>query len=321
MATFFSSLHFKTIINMSNILLATEKPFAKDAIEQIKKVISDAGHNMMLLENYTDKSELLNAIKAADALIVRSDNVDAEIINAGDALKIVVRAGAGYDNLDLSAASQKNIVCMNTPGQNANAVAECAFGMMLYMARKQFSGSSGTELRGKKLGIIGYGNIGRYMAQIGRGFGMEVFAYKRNMDRLALQIDGVTPASSFEDIFEHCEYVSLHIPSTAETKGVINYHLLKLLPKNAMLVNTARVDVVNEDDLLQLMGERNDIAYVSDFVPKMETAFKEQFGKRIFYPTKKMGAQTEEANVNAGIAAAKQIIDFLDKGIDTFKVN
>ena len=306
---------------MSTILLATEKPFAKDAVEKISKVITNAGHTVQLLENYTDKAQLCEAVKDAAAVIVRSDIVDADVINAGNQLKIVVRAGAGYDNLDLNAATAKNVVCMNTPGQNANAVAECAFGMMLYMARKQFSGSSGTESRGKKLGIIGYGNIGRYMAQIGRGFGMEVFAYKRNMDRLALQIDGVTPASSFEDIFEHCEYVSLHIPSTAETKGVINMHLLKLLPKNGMLVNTARLDVVNETDLLQLMGERNDITYVSDFVPKMEAAFNEKFAKRIFYPAKKMGAQTEEANVNAGIAAAKQIIDFLDKGIDTFRVN
>lgn len=306
---------------MSTILLATEKPFAKDAVDQINKIINDAGHQMTLLENYTDKSALCLAVKDAAALIVRSDIVDAEVIAAGTSLKIVVRAGAGYDNLDLAASTANNVVCMNTPGQNANAVAECAFGMMLFMARKQFSGSSGTELRGKKLGIIGYGNIGRYMAQIGRGFGMEVFAYKRNMDRLALQIDGVTPANSFEDIFEHCEFVSLHIPSTSETKGVINNHLLKLLPKNGMLINTARLDVVNENDLLNLMAERNDITYVTDFVPKMESEFKEKFAKRIFYPAKKMGAQTEEANVNAGIAAAKQIIDFLDKGIDTFRVN
>jgi len=306
---------------MSLILLATEKPFAKDAVDLIRNVIVNAGHEMKLLENYTEKSQLSEACSNADAIIVRSDIVDRDVINAASNLKIAVRAGAGYDNLDLIAASEKNIVCMNTPGQNANAVAECAFGMMIYMARKQFSGSSGTELRGKKLGIIGYGNIGRYMAQIGRGFGMEVFAYKRNMDRLALQIDGVTPANSFEDIFEHCEYISLHIPSTAETKGVIDYHLLKLLPKNGMLVNTARLDVVNEDDLLQLMEERKDITYVTDFIPKKETDFKEKFPKRIFYPSKKMGAQTEEANVNAGIAAAKQIIDFLDKGIDTFRVN
>lgn len=306
---------------MSLILLATEKPFAKDAVDLIRNVIVDAGHEMKLLENYTEKTQLLEACSNADAIIVRSDIVDREVINAAPKLKIAVRAGAGYDNLDLTAASEKNVVCMNTPGQNANAVAECAFGMMLYMARKQFSGSSGTELRGKKLGIVGYGNIGRYMAQIGRGFGMEVFAYKRNMDRLALQIDGVTPANSFEDIFEHCEYISLHIPSTPETKGVINYYLLKLLPKGGMLVNTARLDVVNEDDLLKLMEERNDITYVTDFVPKKESDFKEKFSKRIFYPAKKMGAQTEEANVNAGIAAAKQIIDFLDKGIDTFRVN
>lgn len=306
---------------MSTILLATEKPFAPEAVDKIRKVVESANHTLALLENYTDKKQLLDAVAAADALIVRSDIVDAEVIQAGPHLKIVVRAGAGYDNLDLKAASANNVICMNTPGQNANAVAECAFGMMLYMARKQFSGGSGSELRGKNLGIVGYGNIGRYMAQIGRGFGMEVFAYKRNMDRLALQIDGVTPASSFEDIFEHCQYVSLHLPSTAETKGVINYHLLRLLPKGGTIVNTARLDVVNEDDMLRIMEERNDIQYLSDFVPKNETAFKEKFAKRTFYPPKKMGAQTEEANVNAGIAAAKQIIDFLDKGIDTFRVN
>jgi len=306
---------------MSIILLATEKPFAKDAVDKISRVVNDAGHQLQLLEDYTDKKDLLEAVKNADALIVRSDVVDKEVMDAGANLKIVVRAGAGYDNLDLAAATEKNILCMNTPGQNANAVAEAAFGMMVYMSRKQYNGSSGTELRGKKLGIIGYGNIGRYMAQIARGFGMEVYAYKRNMDRLALQIDGVTPAASFEDIFEHCEYVSLHIPSTAETKGVIDHHLLKLLPKGGMLINTARLDVVNEEDLLRLMEERNDITYVTDFIPKLESAFKEKFPKRIFYPAKKMGAQTEEANVNAGIAAAKQIIDFLDKGIDTFRVN
>lgn len=306
---------------MGNILLATEKPFAQEAVDRIRKVATDAKHQLTLLENYTDKKQLMDAVASADALIVRSDIVDADVLSAGTTLKIVVRAGAGYDNLDIKTASDRNIVCMNTPGQNANAVAECAFGMMLYMARKQFSGSSGSELRGKNLGIVGYGNIGRYMAQIGRGFGMEVFAYKRNMDRLALQIDGVTPASSFEDIFEHCQYVSLHLPSTAETKGVINYHLMHLLPKGGTIVNTARLDVVNEDDLLKLMGERNDIQYLSDFVPKQEAAFKENFAKRVFYPAKKMGAQTEEANINAGIAAAKQIVDFLDKGIDTFRVN
>ncbi len=306
---------------MSTILMATEKPFAKEAVDKIRAVVEQSGHTLTLLENYTEKSDLTNAVQNADALIVRSDIADREVMHAGDRLKIVVRAGAGYDNLDLAAATEKNIVCMNTPGQNANAVAECAFGMMLYMARKQFSGSSGTELRGKKLGIIGYGNIGRFMAQIGRGFGMEVFAYKRKMDRSALQTDGVSPAAGMEDIFRQCEFVSLHIPSTAETKGVINYSLLQLLPKNGMLVNTARLDVVNETDLLQLMEERNDITYVTDFIPKNEAQFKEKFAKRIFYPAKKMGAQTEEANVNAGIAAAKQIIDFLDKGIDTFRVN
>lgn len=306
---------------MSTILLATEKPFAKEAVAKINNVVVSGGHTLALLENYTDKQQLLDAVANADALIVRSDIVDADVLAAGKQLKIVVRAGAGYDNLDLKAATEKNVVCMNTPGQNANAVAECAFGMMLFMARKRFDGSSGSELRGKNLGVIGYGNIGRYMAQIGRGFGMEVYAYKRNMDRLALEIDGVTPASSFEDVFEHCQYISLHLPSTPETKGVINYHLLSLMPKGGTLVNTARIDVVNEADLLRLMSERSDIQYLTDFVPKMEAEFKEKYAKRTFYPPKKMGAQTEEANVNAGIAAAKQILDFLDKGIDTFRVN
>ena len=306
---------------MSTILLATEKPFASEAVEKIRRVVEDGGHTLSLLENYTDKKDFLESVKNADALIVRSDIVDKEVIAAGDHLKIVVRAGAGYDNLDLSAASEKGIVCMNTPGQNANAVAECAFGMMIYMARKQFNGSSGTELRGKKLGIAGYGNIGHYMAEIGHGFGMEVFAFKRNIDKELFKKDGVTAAASMEDLFSLCEYVSLHIPSTAETKGSINYSLLKLLPKNGMLVNTARQDIIHEDDLLKIMEERNYITYVTDFVPKNEAAFKEKFAKRIFYPAKKMGAQTEEANVNAGIAAAKQILDFIDRGIDTFRVN
>lgn len=306
---------------MSTILLATEKAFAKDATEKIKKVVENSSHTILLLENYSDKKEFLDAVKNADALIVRSDIVDKDVIYAGTRLKIVVRAGAGYDNVDLKIATEKNICVMNTPGQNANAVAECCFGMMLYVARKQFDGSSGSELRGKKLGLIGYGNIGRFMAQIGKGFGMNVYAYKRNPDPVSMRIDGVNPSGSFEEIFEQCDYVSLHIPAVSDTVGAIDSHLLKLLPQGATLINTARQEVVNENDLIKILEERTDIKYASDFMPKNVDIFKEKFSKRWFSPVKKMGAQTEEANVNAGIAAAKQIINFFDKGDITFKVN
>ncbi|MFN0275388.1 MAG: NAD(P)-dependent oxidoreductase [Chitinophagales bacterium] len=306
---------------MSTILLATEKAFAKDATEKIKKVVENSSHTILLLENYSDKKEFLDAVKNADALIVRSDIVDKDVIYAGTRLKIVVRAGAGYDNVDLKIATEKNICVMNTPGQNANAVAECCFGMMLYVARKQFDGSSGSELRGKKLGLIGYGNIGRFMAQIGKGFGMNVYAYKRNPDPVSMRIDGVNPSGSFEEIFEQCDYVSLHIPAVSDTVGAIDSHLLKLLPQGATLINTARQEVVNENDLIKILEERTDIKYASDFMPKNVDIFKEKFSKRWFAPVKKMGAQTEEANVNAGIAAAKQIINFFDKGDITFKVN
>lgn len=306
---------------MSTILLATEKAFAKDAVEKIKQITEKSTHSLHLLENYTSKQELIAAVSDADALIVRSDIVDKEILEAGKNLKIIVRAGAGYDNIDTTAAREKNICVMNTPGQNANAVAECCFGMMLYIARKKFDGSSGGELRGKRLGLIGYGNIGRFMAQIGKGFGMEVFAYKRNPDAVAMRIDGVTPAGSFEEIFSACDYVSLHIPAVSDTIGAIDNHLLKLLPKGATLINTARKEIVNEEDLIRVMEERADIKYVSDFMPKNVEVFTEKFGKRWFAPAKKMGAQTEEANVNAGIAAATQIIHFFDKGDETYRVN
>lgn len=306
---------------MSTILLATEKAFAKDAVEKIKHVTEKSTHSLKLLENYTSRQELIAAVSDADALIVRSDIVDKEILESGNKLKIIVRAGAGYDNIDTATAREKNICVMNTPGQNANAVAECCFGMMIYISRKQFDGSSGGELRGKKLGLIGYGNIGRFMARIGNGFGMEVFAYKRNPDAVAMRIDGVNPAGSFEEIFSTCDYVSLHIPAVKDTMGAINVHLLNLLPKGATLINTARQEVVNEDDLISVMEARTDIKYVSDFMPKKADVFKEKFGKRWFAPAKKMGAQTEEANVNAGIAAATQIINFFDKGDETFRVN
>lgn len=307
--------------NMSDILLATEKPFAKEAINKIKKVTDGSIHNLHLLEKYSSKKEIIEAVKNSEALIVRSDIIDKEIIDAGEKLRIIVRAGAGFDNIDTAYAAQKNIVVMNTPGQNANAVAEYAFGMMLYQARNHFDGSTGIELKGKKLGLIGFGNIGRCMTQIAKGFGMEVYAYDVNPNPAAMIQENVTPLGSAGEIFNTCNFVSLHIPSTTQTKGLINYELLRQLPKNGMLVNTARLDVVNEDDMLRIMQERKDITYVSDFTPKNAAAFKEQFSNRTFYPTKKAGAQTEEANTNAGIAAARQVINFFDKGDITFKVN
>lgn len=306
---------------MSEILVATEKPFASDAISKIKKVTDGSKHKLQFLEKYTSKEELKNAIKQSEALIVRSDLIDKEIIDAAEKLRIIVRAGAGFDNIDTAYAASKNIVVMNTPGQNANAVAEYAFGMMLYQARHHFNGSTGIELKGKKLGLIGFGNIGKCMTKIAKGFGMEVYAYDVNPNPSAMIQENVTPLGSVAEVFSSCNFVSLHVPSTPETKGSINYDLLKLLPKHAILINTARLDVVNEADLIKIMEERNDLSFDSDFTPKNESVFKEKFADRCFYPVKKTGAQTEEANANAGIAAARQIINFFEKGDLTFKVN
>ncbi|MFN3939283.1 MAG: NAD(P)-dependent oxidoreductase, partial [Chitinophagales bacterium] len=303
------------------ILIATEKPFAKEAINKIRKVTDGSIHHLNLLEKYSSKQEIIDAIKNSEALIVRSDIIDKEIIDAGEKLRIILRAGAGFDNIDIDYAAKKNIVVMNTPGQNANAVAEYAFGMMLYQARNHFDGSTGIELKGKKLGLIGFGNIGRCMTQLAKGFGMEVYAYDVNPNPAAMIQENVTPLGSAGEIFSTCNFVSLHIPSTPQTKGSINYELLKRLPNHGMLVNTARLDIVNEEELIKLMHERKDITYVSDFTPRNESVFKEHFAKRIFYPSKKAGAQTEEANTNAGIAAARQVINFFDKGDITFKVN
>lgn len=306
---------------MSEILVATEKPFAKEAITKIKKVTDGSQHKLELLEKYSSKDELKQAIEQTEALIVRSDIIDKEIIDAAKKLRIIVRAGAGFDNIDTAYAATKNIVVMNTPGQNANAVAEYAFGMMLFQARNHFDGSTGIELKGKKLGLIGFGNIGRCMTHIAKGFGMEVFAFDVNPNPAAMIQEKVTPLGSASEIFSTCNFVSLHIPSNAQTKGSINYDLLKLLPKHGMLINTARQDVVNEDDVIKIMEERKDFTYVTDFTPKNESIIKEKFAGRCFYPIKKTGAQTEEANTNAGIAAARQIINFFDKGDLTFKVN
>ncbi|WP_282038673.1 NAD(P)-dependent oxidoreductase [Saccharicrinis aurantiacus] len=305
---------------MAKVLVATEKPFAKVAVEGIKEIVDKAGFEFALLEKYTDKSELLEAVKDADALIVRSDKVTQEVVDAASNLKIVVRAGAGYDNLDLAACTAKNVVAMNTPGQNSNAVAELAFGMMIAMARNAYNGTAGTELRGKKIGIHAYGNVGLYVAKIAQGMGMEVFAFDPFVDDAVIKADGVTPLASMEELYSTCQYVSLHIPATEKTKESINYDLLKTMPANAVLVNTARKEVIHEADMIKLMMEREDFSYISDIAPDNKNDYA-PFGGRFFFTPKKMGAQTSEANINAGVAAANQIVNFINNGDTTFKVN
>ncbi|MEI7676333.1 MAG: NAD(P)-dependent oxidoreductase [Bacteroidales bacterium] len=303
------------------VLIATDKPFAAVAVNGIRQVVEEAGFELALLEKYTEKTQLLEAVKGVDAMIVRSDIVDADVVAAADQLKIVVRAGAGYDNLDLAACSAKEVIAMNTPGQNANAVAELAFGMMVAAARNFYNGTSGTELLGKKLGIHAYGNVGRNIARIAKGFGMEVYAFDAFVPAEAIKNEGVTPVSSVEELYSTCQYLSINIPATPETKKSINYSLLSKTPKNAVLVNTARKEVINEEELVQLMEERADFRYVSDVAPDNKVVFAEKLEGRYFFTPKKMGAQTSEANVNAGIAAAKQIVSFLKDGIDRFRVN
>lgn len=303
------------------VLVATEKPFAKVAIDGIKQVLDEAGYEMALLEKYTDKKELLDAVADADAIIIRSDIIDAEVIAAAKQLKIVVRAGAGYDNVDLQAASAANVVVMNTPGQNANAVAELAAGLMVYAVRNLFNGTSGTELMGKKLGIHAYGNVGRNVARVAKGFGMEIYAFDAYCPKEVIENDGVKALDSAEELYETCQFISLHIPATAETKNSINYALLERMPKNAVLVNTARKEVINEAELIKLMEDRADFRYVTDIMPAANAEFAEKFPTRYFSTPKKMGAQTAEANINAGIAAAKQIVGFIRDGVNKFQVN
>ena len=303
------------------VLVATEKPFAKVAIDGIKQVLDEAGYEMVLLEKYTEKKELLDAVADADAIIIRSDIVDAEVIAAAKQLKIVVRAGAGYDNVDLQAATNANVVVMNTPGQNANAVAELALGLMVYAVRNLFNGTSGTELMGKKLGIHAYGNVGRNVARVAKGFGMEIYAYDAYCPKEVIENDGVKALDSVEELYSTCQFVSLHIPATAETKNSINYSLLERMPKNAVLVNTARKEVINEVELIKLMEDRTDFRYVTDIMPAANAEFAAQFPTRYFSTPKKMGAQTAEANINAGIAAAKQIVGFIRDGVNKVQVN
>lgn len=306
---------------MKNVLIATDKPFAKEAVEKIKAIVEKAGFKLSLLEKYTQASELVEAVKSANAVIVRSDLMTKEVIEAGKDLKIVVRAGAGYDNLDLEACTKQGVIAMNTPGQNANAVAELVFGMMVLNARKGFNGASGTELRGKKIGIHAYGNVGQYVAIIAKGFGMEVYAFDPFVSADKIKADGVTPVSTIEELYSTCNFVSLHIPATAQTKKSINYDLLNKMPKGGVLINTARKEVIEEEGLVKLMEDRKDIAYLSDIMPDNASVFAEKFAGRFFFTPKKSGAQTEEANVNAGVAAAHQIVNFFTKGDETFRLN
>jgi D-3-phosphoglycerate dehydrogenase len=303
------------------VLVATEKPFAKVAVDGIREVVKQAGYELALLEKYTDKAQLLEAVADADALIIRSDKVDGEVLDAAKQLKIVVRAGAGYDNIDLEAATAHNVVAMNTPGQNSNAVAELALGLMVYAVRNLYNGTSGTELKGKKLGIHAFGNVGRNVARIAQGFGMEVYAYDAYCPDEAMTAAGVKPVHSAEELYQTCNIVSLHIPATAETKESINRALVGLMPKGGVLVNTARKEVINEDELIMLMQERMDLKYMTDIMPAADAKFRTLFEGRYFATPKKMGAQTAEANINAGIAAAKQIVDFIENGVDRFRVN
>lgn len=303
------------------ILIATDKPFAKVAVDGIRKEIEGAGFELALLEKYTEKVQLLEAVSDADAIIIRSDIIDAEVLDAAKKLKIVVRAGAGYDNVDLAAATAKGVCVMNTPGQNSNAVAELALGMMVYGVRNFFNGTSGTELFGKTLGIHAYGNVGRNVARVAKGFGMEIYAYDAFCPAEVIEKDGVKVLNSADELYKTCQFISLHIPATAETKNSINYDLLSNMPKGAMLVNTARKEVINEAELVTLMEERTDFKYMTDIMPANHAELSEKFAGRYFSTPKKMGAQTAEANINAGIAAAKQIVDFLKNGNEQFRVN
>jgi len=306
---------------MRKVLIATQKPFAPAAVNQIKEVIEGAGFQCDVFEKYIEQQDLINAVGDAEAIIVRSDKVTKEVIEAAKGLKIVVRAGAGYDNVDLAAASNLDVVVMNTPGQNSNAVAELALGMMVYLARNQFNGTSGTELSGKKLGIHAYGHVGKLVAKIAKGFGMEIFAYDPFIPEEVISSDNVKICKTVDELYKNCDYISLHIPANEQTKQSINYDLLSKMKDSATLVNTARKEVIDEDDLMKILKEKNKFKYVSDIAPDNAGALISEFGDRCFFTPKKMGAQTAEANVNAGIAAAKQIIAFFEKGDLTFKVN
>lgn len=302
------------------VLVATEKPFAPVAVDGIRKEIEGAGNELALLEKYTDAAQLLDAVKDADALIVRSDKVTPAVLDAAQSLKIVVRAGAGYDNVDTEYAKQKGVVVENTPGQNSNAVAELVFGMLVYAVRNFYNGKAGTELMGKKLGILAFGNVGRNVARIAKGFGMDVYAYDAFCPKDAIEQAGVHAVDSQDALFEQCDIVSLHIPATPETRQSINYALVSKMKKGGIVINTARKEVVDEPGLLKLMAEREDLKYITDIKPDADADFA-KFEGRYFSTPKKMGAQTAEANINAGIAAARQINAFFKDGCTKYQVN
>jgi len=302
------------------VLIATEKPFAPVAVKGIREIIEEAGFQLAILEKYTEKAQLIEAVADAGALIIRSDKIDAEVMDAAPNLKIVVRAGAGYDNVDLAAATERGIMVMNTPGQNSNAVAELVFGLLVYAVRNFYNGKAGTELKGKKLGILAFGNVGRNVARVAAGFGMEVSAYDAFCPKEAIEQAGVRAAASQEELFETCDIVSLHIPATPETRQSINRDLVGRMKKGGILINTARKEVINEPELLKLMAGRDDLKYITDIKPDADAEFA-KFEGRYFSTPKKMGAQTAEANVNAGLAAARQIVGFIKDGVTKFQVN
>jgi D-3-phosphoglycerate dehydrogenase / 2-oxoglutarate reductase len=306
---------------MTKVLLATDKPFAAEAVNGIKEICDKAGFELVKLEKYTSKDELKAAIKDVSAVIVRSDILDKEVLDTSNNLKIAVRAGAGYDNIDLAAATAKGIVVMNTPGQNANAVAELGIGMMIYLNRNSYDGSSGVELRGKKMGIHAYGNIGKILASIGKGFGMKIFAHDPFVDKVIIENDGVICEQDVKNLYQKCQYISVNLPANDSTKGMINYSLLSAMPKGATLVNTARKEIIDESSLLKMFAERPDFRYITDVAPDCKDVIAQKYPGRYFWTPKKMGAQTAEANVNAGLAAARQIVGFIKDGDATYKVN
>lgn len=305
---------------MTKVLVATEKPFAKTAIEGIKKIISEAGYEIALLENYTNADDLIKAVTDADAMIIRSDKATKQVIEAGKKLKLIVRAGAGYDNIDLAAATEKGIIAMNTPGQNSNAVAELTFGMLVFMARGNFKGVSGTELKGKKIGIHAYGNVGKNVARIAKGFDMDVYAFDPFVPKEVIEKDGIKGVNSVEELYSTCHYISLNIPATEKTKNSINLELLSKMPVGATVINTARKEVINEEELKQVFITRPDFKYISDIMPDCHQDLL-QFENRYYCTPKKQGAETSEANINAGLAAANQVVNFFMNGDKTFQVN
>ncbi len=306
---------------MKKVLIATEKPFAATAVQGIKSVLDNAGYETVMLEKYTEKAQFLKAVADVDAIIIRSDKVDAEVLDAAKNLKTVVRAGAGFDNVELPAATAHNVCVMNTPGQNSNAVAELVFGLLVFAVRNRFNGKSGSELMGKKIGILAFGNVGRNVARIAKGFGMEVLAYDAFVPAKAIEEAGCTPVASVAELFEKSDIVSLHAPATAETRQSINYELVSKMPKGGIVVNTARKEIIDEAGMMKALQEREDLQYMTDIMPDNHEAMLAALPERYFSTPKKMGAQTAEANNNAGLAAANQIVSFFEKGDERFRVN